>query len=129
MTVGQWGICGNDDGIFNGDWPTKAEAIAAAPEELELKPGDSFRVGQYAEFEPREIDADSIFDEMGCDAEDRVGEASECWLANVPKEQADILTERLTKVFRDWMKETGNEPEFLSVVDVEECIVPEAVSQ
>lgn len=124
MTVGQWGVCSNDSGIFTGDWATKEEAIAAAPGELDLKPLDRFSVGQYDEYEPQGIDADAIFDQMACDADDRVGEAAEYWLANVPKEQADILTERLMKVFSEWMSETKNEPEFLMVVGMEEHVAP-----
>lgn len=128
MTVGKWGLCNNDEGIFRGDWDTKEAAIAAAAGELGLSPGATFRVGRYVEYQLPQVYADHVIDQAVCEADDEVGESADLWLSHVPKEQEEKLTERLTKVFHDWIEEFGHQPEFLRVEDDEECTVPAAVS-
>lgn len=129
MSAGKWGICAGDDGLFSGDFDTKEKAIAAAAAEYDLGPGDRFQVGRYVQYDPPQIWACDVLDNVTCNSEDLVGEAAEDWLSNVPKEDEEKLTERLTKVFHDWLKEFGHEPEFLMVQDTEECTVPGATSQ
>lgn len=128
MTVGKWGLCNNDEGIFSGDWDTKDEAVAAAAGEFGLSPGAKFRVGRYVEYQLPQVYADHVIDQAVCEADDEVGDAADDWLSHVPKEEEEKLTDRLTKVFHDWIAEFGHEPGFMKVDDTEECTVPVVVS-
>ena len=47
-----------------------------------------------------------------CDMFDVAGDAAEGWLDNLTPAEVELLGERLTRVFRRWARECGEEPDF-----------------
>lgn len=81
--------------------------------------------------EPYKVDYDFatfIFERLGEDAYDEVGEVSYGWLDNVLKEDVEKLNSRLTEVVFKWLKEVNEEPTFYKVLPWEECTLKEAMN-
>ena len=105
----------NKADIYTGKYASIDEALAEARQETELYPdGDKPQlvyIGKYKPFKPV-IEAAWILDVLQCDAYDVVGDAAEGWLDNLTPAEVESLGERLTRVFRRWARECGEEPDF-----------------
>lgn len=78
----------------------------------------SFYVGRERDFHPL-VDAETVIWQQADAATSFAGEYAEDWLCNVTDEDYDLLERRLTEAFASWMRETGNEPWFYVLADVE----------
>jgi hypothetical protein len=76
-------------------------------------------IGEIWEFEPI-VDADSVIERIQNDAEDEAGECVDDYLEDVRIADELKLQEMLTETFNKWAKETGNEPKFFTVKEVQE---------
>lgn len=78
---------------------------------------ETIYIGEFVPYDPS-IDGKNFLLDMAERAWDDY-EYAEGWLEYVTKEQADDLEKRLNKVLLEWLKETGNEPNFGDVVNVQ----------
>lgn len=141
---------GEDEQWDGDDYDTREEAIKYGreyateyAEEQEMDDNELkeflasgyFYVGEVCKFDPY-VDADYVIDCISENAYEFAGEFSESYLSapglNASKEKreqwkekVDNLQERLTSVFKEWAKETGNEPTFFSIEGTEKVYIRE----
>ena len=100
--------------VYAGQCASIEEALAEARQEAELYPdGDKPQlvyIGRYKPFKPV-IEAEWVLEVLQRDAYD-VSDAAEGWLDNLTPAEVELLGERLTRVFRRWAREHGEEPDF-----------------
>ena len=100
---------------YTGQCASIEEALAEARQEAEFYPeGDKphlVYIGRYKPFEPM-IDADKVIEILQCDAYDVADDAADGWLENLTLAEIESLGECLTRVFRRWARECGEEPNF-----------------
>ncbi len=105
----------NKDDLYTGQCDSIEVALAEARQEVEFYPErDKPRlvyIGRYKPFEPM-IDAAWILEVLQRDAYDVAGDAVGGWLDNLTPAEVESLSERLTRVFRRWARECGEEPTF-----------------
>lgn len=117
-------FCYSLDGeMYSGGYATIEEAIEEGMELAWDNEQKEFHVGRSVAFLPR-LSAWRAIDEVGEAAYNAVGYAADGWPNPTPEEEED-LARRLTDVFRQWMKETDNEPTFFEVTDTRVVAVPE----
>ena len=68
--------------------------------------------GEYASIEEALAEAEWVLEVLQRDAYDVAGDAAEGWLDNLTPAEVESLSERLTRVFRRWAREHGEEPGF-----------------
>lgn len=68
-------------------------------------------IGRYKPFKPV-IEAEWVLEVLQHDAYDVAGDAAGGWLDNLTPAEVELLGERLTRVFRRWARECGEEPDF-----------------
>ena len=99
---------------YTGQYASIEEALAEARQEAELyAEGDKpciVYIGKYAPFKPV-VEAAWVLEVLQRDAYD-VSDAAEGWLDNLTPAEVESLSERLTRVFRRWARECGEEPNF-----------------
>ena len=104
----------NKDDLYTGQCDSIEAALAEARQEAELYPeGDKphrVYIGRYKPFKPV-IEAAWVLEVLQRDAYD-VSDAAEGWLDNLTPAEVESLGERLTRVFRRWARECGEEPTF-----------------
>lgn len=110
-----------DNELYSWEYNSVEEALADAKQEVKSGQEDAkvVYIGRIYEFEPC-VDADSIIERLQYDAEYEAGECAIDYLDGVEVSDRQKLQEMLTKTFEEWAKETGNEPNFNIVQDVEE---------
>lgn len=115
-----WSVS-SDEERFTGDFTTKEEAIAAAPAELGLEPGDRFWIGKGSHYTIGSVDLDSMFERLVDDAGEECGEVAEDWHP-APDEicEAEVLAAVLRCLVR-----TKDMPGFWTVNEIEEHRAPE----
>lgn len=100
---------------YTGQYASIEEALAEARQEAELYPeGDKpciVYIGRYKPFKPV-IEAAWVLEVLQRDAGDVAGDAAGEWLENLAPAEVESLSERLTRVFRRWARECGEEPDF-----------------
>ena len=100
---------------YTGQYASIEEALAEARQEAEFYPeGDKphlVYIGRYKPFEPM-VDADKVIEILQCDAYDVADDAADGGLENLTPAEIESLGERLTRVFRRWARECGEEPNF-----------------
>ena len=105
----------NKADIYTGEYASIEEALAEARQEAELYPeGDKpciVYIGRYKPFKPV-IEAEWVLEVLQRDAGDFAGDAAGGWLDNLTPAEVELLGERLTRVFRRWARECGEEPDF-----------------
>lgn len=105
----------NKTAPYTGQYASIEEALAEARQEAELYPeGDKphlVYIGRYKPFKPV-IEAAWILEVLQRDAGDVAGDAAGGWLDNLTPAEVESLGERLTRVFRRWARECGEEPNF-----------------
>ncbi|GMX64610.1 hypothetical protein Elgi_38790 [Paenibacillus elgii] len=112
-----------------GEFDTKEEAIEAGRKyftepdgykdyEGEKYEGTSFNVGQifYPDYY---IDAWHAIESAQEQAYDQCGHWAESWLEKVKNEDEKMLSNMLTETFKEWLKNTNNEPHFFTIKNVE----------
>ena len=100
---------------YTGQYASIEEALAEARQETELYPeGDKphlVYIGRYKPFRTV-IEAEWVLEVLQRDAYDVAGDAAGGWLDNLTPAEVELLGERLTRVFRRWAREHGEEPDF-----------------
>lgn len=91
---------------------------------LEAKELDYKRVyvGRVMKFVPS-IDSDLVIEELQQKAYDEAGEFSLDYLEHISLKDRFKLDEMLTETFKQWAKDTKNEPSFFTVEEVSEHIL------
>lgn len=115
---GKWMFAPTGAEIWNyGDqYDSKEDAIEAGREYF----GDAnsnFEVGQVAPVDVAMISADFVLDNVAENVYEEVGEVADDLFVHTPKEDVDLLDNMLNSAFKQWMKQTNNEPEFYRIVD------------
>jgi hypothetical protein len=106
-----WGVSADGES-FHGHFTTKEEALAAAPTDLRLEPGQRFWVGGGARWRPHQrFPADRIIKFLGKCAGDECGEIAEDWPAP-SREDKSALEHEVHAVVMAWLRRTGNLPDF-----------------
>lgn len=152
IATGKWTFSFDEEtGWDNDEFDTPGEALEAAreaaPEYADeegmdtvekahfLSDGNVF-IGQVYNFEPI-VDADLVIERIQEEAREESGEYAEYYLERPPMRDTEArqtwnaqvadLEKRLTDVFREWARETKNEPNFYLIFDVGiEAIAKEA---
>jgi hypothetical protein len=120
---GRWVITQNEENFNGPDFATREEAIAAAPAEFNLVPGDRFFVGRCYAASWSAPDGDDAVEHLANQAMDEYGECAEEW-PDATKEQRAELGELIGDVVEAWMKRHGLEPTFYGISDSEQIRVP-----
>lgn len=114
----------------SSEYDSRDMAIAAARKEYESEKPESFYVARVVEWEPC-IDAENVIDDLRGQAFDDADEWADGYLEEPPfsagktarnlwRQQLLDLSQRLTATFKEWAKETKNEPTFFTVIETEE---------
>ena len=105
----------NKDDLYTGQCASIEEALADARQDAEFYPeGDRphlVYIGRYKPFKPM-IDADGVIEVLQREAYDAADDAAVGWLENLTPEEIESLGESLTRSFRRWAREYGEEPYF-----------------
>lgn len=123
MSEGKW-TASTDEEYWTDieEWDSKDDAIEAAPDYLELDPGETFYVGQKRAPVIHIPAAADIIDHI-LDHEDFGVECAEDSFM-CTKEQRDELTADLKKTFTDWMNRHGLTPSFFLIQNATKHICP-----
>ena len=90
-----------------------------------MHPDQKVYVGEKRTLDPSTwVDANDILDQLACRAMDEAGDVAEGW-PDVSADQVSELSERLRMCVSEWIKETGNTPQFYAVDNVAEARGPE----
>lgn len=114
-----WSVS-SDEERFTGDFDTKEEAIAAAPGELGVLPGDTFWVGKGSLYRVTKVDVDGLFEQMTIQAGDDCGEVAEDW---GPSPDEECEREIHAAVMR-CLHRTKDVPTFWTVSDISRHVAP-----
>lgn len=109
-----------DNESFSWEYDSVEEALADAKQEVKSGQEDAevVYIGRIYEFEPC-VDVDSIIERLQYDAEYEAGECTGDYLEGVEVPDRQKLQEMLTETFNKWAKETGNEPTFYIVREIQ----------
>ena len=105
---------------YNDVFDTIEDCILDAKENYDVKSGATIVVGEPVYFEPY-VDAINILEQLESDAYDECGEFSESWtLYNYQKDKDKIeeLSEKLTEIVKQWLKDNGTYPTFSIIKNV-----------
>ena len=117
-----------DNERFYGEYDSIEEALKEARKEAKgyiendediFENAGAVYIGRVCRFEPY-VDADKVIEELQNYADYEADEASFDYLQDVTDEDLSKLENMLTETFNKWARETGNEPNFYTVEDVEE---------
>lgn len=111
----------DEERYYEGEYDSVEEALMAAKEEAKDYPEgiEDVYIGVICKFEPC-IDAVRVIECVQQDAYDEADEYIGDYLDNVKKEDWQKLEAMLTETFNKWAKETGNEPNFFTVEEIQE---------
>ncbi|WP_153732727.1 hypothetical protein [Sporosarcina obsidiansis] len=122
MNENQWIYNTNEEVWMNcGSYDTKEEAIQAGKDEYE---GNryQFYVGQISNINlVPGVNVDYIIEDIAENVYSEVGEAAECYLDDVRKEDSSELEDKLNKVLFEWMDKHDYMPKYFRVNNIE-CI-------
>lgn len=107
------------DEMYFHDGPFEDRDAAMAFGIDKTKPDQWFMIGvQGSNYVPG-INGDFIVEALQEEAAEEFGEVATDWLDNVSDHSTRILSERLSNVFRKWLKENKQEPGFFHMQDTE----------
>ena len=117
-----------DNEHFSCEYDSVEEALADAKVEAtqEYPAGEVEKVyvGYVCGFKPV-VNAESVIEEIQNDADDEADDASYGYLEDVSVADLNKLQEMLTETFNKWARETGNEPNFFTVEEIQEYSLEE----
>lgn len=90
------------------------EALKDGIDEANANECDKVYVGKVMKFVPS-IDSDLVIEELQEKAYDEAGDVSSDYLEHIPLKDRLKLGEMLTETFKQWAKDTNNEPNFYIV--------------
>ena len=129
MSAPVW-VASSDRDLFNGttEYASREDAIAHGPEELDIDPGQLFRVGRKAPALEHEklFCADDFLDrlgEMAHEACDRAGGLDLEWPGEVSKSAQLSLEVTVEHILRAWIAEHCP-PDFYSIEQTSEHLAP-----
>lgn len=99
---------------------TIEDCIKDAKENYDVKSGETIAIGEPVYYEPQ-VDAFHILAKLEEDAWDEYGEASEGWDTynyEKDKEKVEELSEKLTEIVKQWLKDNGTYPNFYIIKNV-----------
>ena len=105
---------------YNDLFDTVEDCIADARDNYMVEIGETIAVGEVVPYEPY-IMADNILDELEEDAYEEFGEVAEDWVSyswKDDKESLDELSNKLTEIVRQWLKDNGTYPYFYKIKNV-----------
>lgn len=122
MDEGKWIYNTNEEVWMNcGPYDTKEEAIKAGKEEFGGNRYQFF-VGQINNMDIGVgVDVDMIIEDIAENVYSEVGEAAECYLDDVGKEDLVELEDLLNDVLHQWMEKHDYKPNYFRVGNIE-CI-------
>lgn len=77
-----------------------------------------FFVGQKERYIPF-VDVYAVIERIADSAYSEVGEVAEDYLEKLSEEECSSLEEKLSNALHSWLNETGNHPNFYTIVNVE----------
>lgn len=114
-----------DNEHFSCEYDSVEEALAdarlEAAQEYPAGEIDKVYIGYVCGFKPV-VNAESVIEEIQNDADN---EASHDYLEDVSIVDLNKLQAMLTETFNKWAKETGNEPNFFTVEEIQEYSLEE----
>ena len=112
-----------DNERYYGQYDSIREALRFAKEDIkyndELKNIKTIYIGRVYKYEPY-VNAIRVIECVQQDAYDEADEYIGDYLDNVKEEEWRKLETMLTETFNKWAKETGNEPNFFTVEEIQE---------
>ena len=98
------------------------DCLKDAKENYDIKPGETIAIGEPFYWEPY-VSAFNILERLEEDAWDECGEASEGWdtydyTISEDKKKVEELSEKLTEIVRQWLKDNGTYPTFSIINNV-----------
>jgi hypothetical protein len=121
-----WSRHSDDEIWYGGPCNSIKECVEEAQDE-DYELDDTFALGLIESYKVNYDFAQDIVERLCEDAWDEVGEASDGWLDSAKREQLDLLNERIAPIFKEWLKEIGEQPSFYKVLPFEECTLKEAL--
>jgi hypothetical protein len=119
-------ISDNEESFGAGPFDTREAAVAAAPEELDLEPGQTFWSCEASwETETYAPYADRVIEMAQELAADEAPETAEDWLDGVPDEATQDLDRALKATWDAWLSKYSLEPKWFTAKKVQEHKVPE----
>ena len=112
-----------DDEIWGNDCFDTIEECIKDAVSSGYKKGDTIAIGEVVEFIPR-VSGYSVLDGLETDAYEECGEVSEGWI-DYSKEEVEKLSDKLTSVIQEWLKETNQEPTFYSIQNIKVVFIVE----
>ena len=107
---------------YSGEYDSIEEALAAAKVDAkndnEFKDAKTVHIGRVYKFVPV-VAAWRIIDQLQDMAVDEADEVAYDYLKDVSDDDENKLEAMLTETFNKWAAETGNEPNFFTVEEVE----------
>jgi hypothetical protein len=111
----------NGEDFFQGEYPTRAEALHAAIATKRLGAGDVVEIGGSVPWDTTEFFPDplDLIQEIQRKAVEEVGDVAEDWLENVSEVAAAELNASLEALLASWIEKHKLAPTFFRVVDIE----------
>lgn len=114
---GKYGYCTNNDGIFEGEFDTREEAIEDARYCGVVK-GDQLETGRYNRI-MFTIDVNDVIESLNEHACAEAGEVAEDFLQYVPKSQRDELEDTLNSCLNVWLMKHEHDQVIFSAIDIQ----------
>ena len=115
-----WEYSDNEELWTKDVFDTVEDCIADARDNYMVEIGETIAVGEVVPYEPY-VMADNILDELEEDAAEEFGGVAEDWDAyswKDDKESLDELSNKLTEIVRQWLKDNGTYPTFSIIKNV-----------
>ena len=116
-----WEYNDDEELWYNDLFDTVEECITNARDSYMVEPGEHIAVGEVIPFEPY-VYATTVLDQIETDAYEECGEAAEDWYTYNEKDDEkslDELSNKLTEIVRQWLKDHGRYPYFYKIENVQ----------
>ena len=115
-----WNTDPNADIWYNDEFDTIEDCILDAKENYDVKEGSTIAIGEVVFWEPY-VDAFRVLERVEEVAWYECGEAADCWNSydyKKDKEKVEQLSEKLTEIVKQWLKDNGTYPDFYKIENV-----------
>lgn len=116
-----WEYSENEEIWRNDIFDTVEDCILDAKENYCVESGTDIAVGEVVPWEPY-VMATDILERLEEEAYDEVGEVGGDWNAfnyNKDKEKLEELSDKITEIVKQWLKDNGTYPDFYRIENVE----------